>query len=99
MKISTFFAEAIIKANEVGLSNNQVSNADSAVGGIMNTVYMVAGMVAVIGIIIGGYLYVISRGDQSRIVKAKNAIMYSLIGLVVVMMAFAITQVLIKAAQ
>lgn len=88
-----------LKAGDVGLSGTQVSNADTAWVGIMNTVYSIAGIVAVITIIIAGFFYVTSRGDQARIVRAKNAITYGLVGLVVVIMAFTITQLIIGTAQ
>lgn len=97
--INTVFAQAIIKANEVGLSGKQVSDSNNALSSIMNTVYFVAGIVAVVGIIIGGYLYVTSMGDPGKVTKAKNAVFYSVIGLVIVFMAFAITQLLINVSQ
>jgi TRAP-type C4-dicarboxylate transport system permease small subunit len=65
-------------------SNTVLSNA-------LNTFYVATGIVAVIVIIIAGYMYVTSNGDPSSTTKAKNAILYAVIGLVVVISAFAIT--------
>lgn len=71
-------------------------NADEAtVGTIMTTVYVWAGMVAVLAIIIGGLLYVMSNGDANNIQRAKNTILYAVIGLVVVLFAFTITQLVL----
>jgi len=57
---------------------------------ILNVVFGVVGIVAVIMIIIGGVNYTMSQGDSQKIQKAKNTIMYGIIGLVVVLLAFAI---------
>jgi TRAP-type C4-dicarboxylate transport system permease small subunit len=36
-------------------------------------------------IIIGGFRYIVSGGDQTSVTAAKNTIMYAIIGLVVVL--------------
>lgn len=59
---------------------------------VMNSVYFWAGTIAVIVIVWAGFLYIISNGDSSRITQAKNALMSGVIGFVVVLMAFFITQ-------
>lgn len=97
--VNIIFAEALIKANEVKLTGTQVSDSNAALTSITNTVYMVAGIVAVVGIVIGGYLYVTSMGDAGKIAKAKNAIFYSVIGLIIVAVAFTLTQILISVTQ
>lgn len=57
----------------------------------LNIVYFLAGAIAVIVIIIGGIMYVTSAGDSGAVSKAKNMVLYSVIGLVVVIAAFAVT--------
>ena len=57
---------------------------------ILNVVFGVVGIVAVIMIIIGGVNYTMSQGDTQKIQKAKNTIMYGIIGLVITLLAFAI---------
>ena len=57
----------------------------------LNAVYVVIGIVAVIMIIIGGVNYATSQGDPTKIKKAKDTILYGIVGLVIVLMAFAIT--------
>ena len=67
--------------------------ADSAtLANILNTVYFWAGSIAVLMIVIGGVLYVTSGGNPSNVTKAKDTIIYSLVGLVVIILAFSITQ-------
>lgn len=62
-------------------------------GGIFETVskvlLFVIGAVSVIMLIIGGIRYTISQGDSSAVTSAKNTILYSIIGLVVAILAYA----------
>ena len=57
----------------------------------LNIVYFVMGSVAVIIIILAGYRYMTASGDSSKITKASQAIIYAVVGLVVIVCAFAIT--------
>lgn len=58
---------------------------------VLNTVYFIAGFAAVISIIMGGFWYITSDGDPGKAQRGKNAILYSSIGLVVILFAFGIT--------
>lgn len=69
--------------------------AGNVLTGVLTTVYFVAGVTAVIAIIIGGIMYATSQGDSSKVQQAKNMILYAVIGLVFVIMAFLITQFVI----
>ncbi len=57
---------------------------------VINILLFVIGAVAVIMIIIGGIRYTTSAGDQSAVTGAKNTILYSVVGLVIAIMAYAI---------
>ena len=47
----------------------------------------VVGIISVIMVIVGGIQYVTSGGDSGKVTSAKNTIMYSLIGVVIVALA------------
>lgn len=57
---------------------------------IINVVIGVLGIVAVAMIIIGGIMYTTSQGQPDKVKQAKDIIMYSVIGLIVALLAFAI---------
>lgn len=57
----------------------------------------IAGVAAVILIIIGGLMYVMSDGDANKVSTAKNTILYAAVGLVVVILAQAIILFVINA--
>lgn len=57
---------------------------------IISVVVGVLGLLAVAMIVYGGFMYTTSAGDASKIKKAKDTIMYGVIGLVIALLAFAI---------
>ena len=61
----------------------------------LNLAYFLAGTVAVIVIILGGIMYATSAGNSGGVTKAKNMILYSIVGLVVVIIAWAVTNFII----
>ena len=62
---------------------------------IVNTLLFIAGAVAVIMIILGGFRYMTSNGDQADVKAAKDTILYSVVGLVVAIISFALVQFVI----
>lgn len=80
-----------------GLDKNlpQVDTGHSNIATILNALYVVAGALAVIFVIVGGIRYSLSGGDSSKIAGAKNTILYAVIGLAVTIFAFAITNFVI----
>ncbi|MES2876055.1 MAG: hypothetical protein V4678_01140 [Patescibacteria group bacterium] len=92
MNLLSYLAARIPAGGETGIP---VVTAENAVNGILNTVYLAAGIIAVIVIIISGMFYVISQGDPSKIKRAKDGILYSVVGLVVVLFAFIVTNYVI----
>lgn len=64
---------------------------------ILNNIIAVAGVIAVIFIIVSGVTYMTSAGDPGKIQKAKSTLLYSVIGLIVVALAYAIVNFAIGA--
>ncbi len=62
---------------------------------IVRAVIIVSGIVAVIWIIIGGVNYITSSGDPTKIKKARETILYAVIGLIICVLAFAIVNFVI----
>jgi hypothetical protein len=57
---------------------------------IINVVLGVLGIVAVVIIVLGGVQYTTSAGDPGKVKKAKDTILYGIIGLIIALLAFAI---------
>jgi hypothetical protein len=76
--------------NPAGVANGDI------VPTLLSVVFSIAGAIAFVYLVIGGFHYVNSQGDPQRIGKAKNTIMYALVGLIVVILAQTIVSVVIS---
>ena len=68
----------------------QVSTDSSEIKIILSILFAVLGAIALLVITLAGFRYIISRGEPQEIARAKNTIIYALIGLVVAILAFTI---------
>ncbi len=79
--------------------NSNVSGTGLAGGSIYNIISQtlawllgILGFIAVIGFVISGILYLTAAGNESQIEKAKNAMTYSIVGVIVALMGWVIVQ-------
>ena len=63
------------------------STVNKMVSIIISTLSWFVGIVSVIVIIIAGFQFITSGGDSNRVNKAKNALFYAMIGLLIVALA------------
>jgi hypothetical protein len=89
MKSSIILAQIIGSPDEVGLTSTPASNS-FFIDTVLPTSAILASVILIIVIIIGGLRYTISAGDPEQIQKAKNTILYGVVGFVVVMLAYTI---------
>ena len=71
----------------------KVTADNNALTTVLNIVFMLAGGLSVIFIIIGGLKYVLSAGDPQQTKKAKDTVLYAIIGLILSLIAFVIVGV------
>ena len=55
---------------------------------IIGAVLWIIGAVAVLAIIYGGFLYMTAGGDSDKTTKARNVILYAILGVIVVALSF-----------
>ena len=103
LSVSTlFFAGTPVQAEscgsakqciDQGLSASGTSSTPNSLSSVLTTVtnilLFLMGAVSVIMLIIGGFRYVTSQGDQTQVQSAKNTILYSIVGIVVAILAYA----------
>lgn len=94
MKISQILANIEVDRNDTGLPLINVEEATFT--NLLQVVLGIAGAIAFLVIVLGGLYYVISQGNPQATEKAKDTILYALIGLVVCVSAFAIIEFVIK---
>ena len=68
---------------------------ESAIIPIINGVIGVLGIVCVVVVLIGGINYMTSAGDPGKVKKARDTILYGVIGLIISALAFAIVNFVI----
>ena len=76
-------------AGDAGVADK--ANLADVVGTIINVALSLVGIIFLLLMVYGGYLWLASRGEESEIEKSKEIIKSSIIGLVIVMSAYAIT--------
>lgn len=59
----------------------------NVVRSIINVLSIIVGLLAVIMIIFAGAKYITSSGDSNKVTSAKNALIYAIIGLIIVALA------------
>lgn len=64
---------------------------------VLNSVFIWAGIICVLIIVVSGIMYVTSAGDSGKVTRAKNAITYALVGLGIIIFAFSIVNFVIGA--
>ncbi|HYF96556.1 MAG TPA: pilin [Patescibacteria group bacterium] len=76
------------------------SGVNDLITDVINIFSIIVGIVAVIMIIYGGFRYITSGGDSSKITDARNTILYAIVGLIIVAFAqFVVKFILSKISQ
>jgi bacteriorhodopsin len=79
-----------VTCGEIGICANKTKTLDKGFTNIASLIIELAGGLAVLFILWGGFRYVISRGDPGNIKSAKDTILYAVIGLIVAIAAYGI---------
>ncbi len=71
-------------------------SAESVAGKIVNVLFSVLGIVFLVLMLYGGYIWMNARGDTEKVTKAKDLIAQAIIGLAIMLLAYVITEFVIK---
>lgn len=77
-------------------TDNPISGPNGILLKVTRLIAIVAGMAAVILLIVGGIKFVTSSGDSNGVSSAKHTILYALIGLVIIILAQSIITLIIS---
>lgn len=103
LQLSSFFtystaaAPLEINITSAGVPKRTADN--NAFKSILNGVYQIAGVIAVIVIIIGGIRFIVGGDNPDNVATARRMIIYASAGLVIIISAFVITQFVINAGS
>ena len=97
------FTPAVSAANGINICSEENQNSvycqnkdkgEGQVNGIIKTIVevllMAVGAISIIMIVIGGILFALSSGDAQKAAKARNTVLYAVVGLAVSLFASAI---------
>ena len=97
------FTPAVSAANGINICSNGNENSvycknkntgETQVNGIIKTIVEVlltaVGAISIIMIVIGGIMFALSSGDAQKAAKARNTVLYAVVGLAVSLFASAI---------
>lgn len=76
--------------NNAGNANLPGGTIFNIISNTMNWLLAILGFIGIIGFVISGILYLTAAGDETQIEKAKSAMMYSIIGIIVALIGFVI---------
>lgn len=86
-----FGGENITAEQLAGQTGLEISDPRQIIAKIIKIILGFLGIVAVILILYGGFLWMTAAGNEENIAKAKKLLMAGVIGLVIILSAFAIT--------
>lgn len=95
------FAQGTLNANDLGVNvvedSTKLGSGDvrATAARIINVALSFLGIISVIIVLIGGFQYMISGGDQAKTDAAKKMITSGIIGLAIILSAWAITSFVI----
>lgn len=67
--------------------SDNITGPDGVIQKAANLLSIIAGIAAIIGIIIGGFLFVTAAGDSGKVSSAKKTITYCVVGLIIIALA------------
>lgn len=84
------FLQVDVDPGQLGLPPTAVGSDSEVIANGLRLVFGLLGGIALIIVTLAGFKYVLSQGNPQETAKAKNTILYALVGLVVAITAFSI---------
>ena len=87
--------KSVAQENKLGEARSTKEILQSLVKWLLSLV----GTIAVISLVYGGFLYITSQGEENKAEQAKQLILYSVIGLIIIGLSAVIVNVVISVTQ
>ena len=89
-------SEGINTATTSEMKGKSIDGKDGLIKTVVNVLLWAVGILSVIMIIFSGFRYITSAGDASKTKSARSTLIYSVVGLIVAIMAWAIVNMVIN---
>lgn len=83
-------------ADSAGYDTESGFSLESIIGVVIQTALSFLGVVFLLLIIYGGYLWMTARGNETQVEKAKNLLTAAVVGLIIVLAAYTISYFVIQ---
>ena len=83
--------DALKKVQPIGQATGSEGDIANITGTIVNAALTLIGLIFLILMVYAGYLWMTARGDETQVEKAQEIVRGTVIGLVIVISAYAIT--------
>ena len=94
--VSAQVSKGIDTATTSEMQGKSIDGKDGLIKTVVNILLWAVGILSVIMIIFSGFRYITSSGDASKTKSAQNTLIYSVVGLIVAIMAWAIVNMVIN---
>ena len=94
--VSAQVSEGINTATTSEMKGKSIDGKDGLIKTVVNVLLWAVGILSVIMIIFSGFRYITSAGDASKTKSAQSTLTYSVVGLIVAIMAYAIVNMVIN---
>lgn len=91
--VSAQVSDGIDAATTSEMKDRQIDGENGLVKTVVNVLLWVVGILSIIMIIFSGLRYITSSGDAAKTKAAQNTLIYSVVGLIVAILAWAIVKV------
>ena len=91
----TMMAYLKVTAEAAGFGSPK--NIPEIIGGLIGVFLSLLGVIFLCLVIYGGFLWMISGGNESKVLKAKETLTSAVIGLIIIMSAYGITTFVMNA--
>ena len=87
---SSLVCDGLTGIDDCTVASDTEPSVNSTLKTMLDLLSMVAGIIAVIMIIIAGTKFITSQGDSGKVASARSSVIYAIIGLIIVILAQAI---------
>ena len=94
--VSAQVSKGIDTATTSEMKGKSIDGDKGLIKTVVNVLLWAVGVLSVIMIIFSGFRYITSAGDTSKTKSAQSTLIYSVVGLIVAIMAWAIVNMVIK---
>ena len=93
---NSFVKKGITTATTTDMQNKSIAGEGGLISILINFLLWTVGILSVVMIIFSGFRYITSAGDAAKTKSAQTALTYSIVGLIVAVLAWVIVKMILR---